>query len=685
MSKSTLSSGEFSMHEGTQASFAQVNSRPPSFGVTKSSFQSPTTVFGMPKAAKPSETSFTASKISCTSKTVLGGLQTTTRRKFDPVDDKLIIGLDFGTTYTGIAYGFTSDPSTITVIKEWPGKSVRGRNDIVKIPTVIKYGEMKDDDPEIIDFDWGYEVSDKAKDVIRGFKLGLDPKKRKFYAAAVGIGAEDDIIHYHEQTTSEELNRIFKNTVDIVADFIGAVYKHAMTKIRERELLFAMESIQKQFVLTVPAIWSDMAKNATLRAARQAHADILVNPEDMVTEPEAAALYTFQFYQKRGLSGSVRIGDVFVLCDAGGGTVDLISYQVAAVRPKLQLKEVVKATGGAVGSMMINNGFERHLRTILGEEVMAELKADGSTVFNDIMRDFDQKVKPNFSSAKEWDDEGIYDTINLSGAEIEDDEDNNIRKNTLKITGDVLESIFNPLVVAIEGLVQEQIDGVVGKELREPTAIFLVGGFGSSPYLSRRLQEMTKTIPIVKPEEAWSAVVKGAVLYKMPGTVEVVSSCAPTNLGVRANVPYNKLEHPESAANHKIVDEHEGVERIPKMTWYIYKDTELKRNDAICFPFFRDIPFDYRPDNLVFEDELEESDEDIPPMFPWEKQGVRKKVVLKSDLRGLSVDDLEEREGPDGSKYYSVHYNLVVSIESAGMEFYVECKDKMFSVTDVDY
>ena len=78
------------------------------------------------------------------------------------------------------------------------------------------------------------------------------------------------------------------------------------------------------------------------------------------------------------------------------------------------------------------------------------------------------------------------------------------------------------MVVAIEKLVQEQINGVVRKTLREPTvgtpvclwdavnetnnigvqAIFLVGGFGSSPYLSRRLQEMTKAIPIVRPEEA---------------------------------------------------------------------------------------------------------------------------------------------------------------------------------------
>jgi hypothetical protein len=48
-------------------------------------------------------------------------------------------------------------------------------------------------------------------------------------------------------------------------------------------------------------------------------------------------------------------------------------------------------------------------------------------------------------------------------------------------------------------------------------------------------------------------------------------ACAPTNLGVRAFVPYDEDEHPESAADHKIVNEIEEVERIPKMMWYMYK------------------------------------------------------------------------------------------------------------------
>lgn len=38
-------------------------------------------------------------------------------------------------------------------------------------------------------------------------------------------------------------------------------------------------------------------------------------------------------------------GNTFVICDAGGGTVDLVSYEIEAVLPGLQAMELVPGTG----------------------------------------------------------------------------------------------------------------------------------------------------------------------------------------------------------------------------------------------------------------------------------------------------------------------------------------------------
>ena len=73
-----------------------------------------------------------------------------------------------------------------------------------------------------------------------------------------------------------------------------------------------MASTSLEFVLTVPAVWSDAAKNATLQAAEQAGIGSRHNLK-LISEPEAAAVYTLQAMQPSHL----RIGDNFIVCDAG--------------------------------------------------------------------------------------------------------------------------------------------------------------------------------------------------------------------------------------------------------------------------------------------------------------------------------------------------------------------------------
>lgn len=52
---------------------------------------------------------------------------------------------------------------------------------------------------------------------------------------------------------------------------------------------------------------------------------------DLVTEPEAAALAVLKEKIKEG--EFLKMGDCFVVCDAGSGTVDLISYKVIGLDP----------------------------------------------------------------------------------------------------------------------------------------------------------------------------------------------------------------------------------------------------------------------------------------------------------------------------------------------------------------
>ena len=103
----------------------------------------------------------------------------------------------------------------------------------------------------------------------------------------------------------------------------------------------------------------------------------------MISEPEAAALYALNALDPHGL----KIGDTFMICDAGGGTVDLITYKVSSLKPILKLAEASPGSGSLCGSSFLNRGFQEFLENKLGsepgwdEEVLEEV-----TIFKFISR-----------------------------------------------------------------------------------------------------------------------------------------------------------------------------------------------------------------------------------------------------------------------------------------------------------
>jgi hypothetical protein len=73
-------------------------------------------------------------------------------------------------------------------------------------------------------------------------------------------------IYLPDSTAKSDIRNLGKPAVDVAADFVGAIYKHAMSKIESKIPEEYLDMCQKKFVLTVPAVWSDEAKDATKKA-----------------------------------------------------------------------------------------------------------------------------------------------------------------------------------------------------------------------------------------------------------------------------------------------------------------------------------------------------------------------------------------------------------------------------------
>ena len=200
-----------------------------------------------------------------------------------------------------VAAVYTSTPDDIEIIKTWPGGNGITSD---KVPTEIAY-DLPADAPADAEptAKWGFQFRPEESR-IRCIKLFLDrSQKLPFYVSP--------------QDTAGLLKRFNKKVIDAASDYLTQIYKHTMDTLTRRYGESFMASTKVDFVLTCPAVWSDSAKNMTLLAAERAGMGSRTEIQ-MISEPEAAAVYTLKAIQPNHLN----IGDNFIVCDAGGGTVE---------------------------------------------------------------------------------------------------------------------------------------------------------------------------------------------------------------------------------------------------------------------------------------------------------------------------------------------------------------------------
>lgn len=161
----------------------------------------------------------------------------------------------------------------------------------------------------------------------------------------------------------------------LVSDYLSQLGDHLLYTLREKLGESIVKSTPMEVVITVPAIWSDLAKDRTKKACQKSSAfSSSKQPVHLVSEPEAAAIYALHGLDPHGL----KVGDTVVVVDAGGGTVDLISYTIMGLKPILEVQEAAPGSGALCGSTFLNMRFARYLKAKLGkeedfdDEVMAE-------------------------------------------------------------------------------------------------------------------------------------------------------------------------------------------------------------------------------------------------------------------------------------------------------------------------
>ncbi|KAI7896055.1 uncharacterized protein EV154DRAFT_279403 [Mucor mucedo] len=563
-----------------------------------------------------------------------------------------IVGIDFGTSFSGCSYVRLKDKNGIPVTTEqikairtgWPNY-----NEIA--PTLLTYDRMMRSKY------WGNEAkyeSKKYKDFsIENFKLFLCPQ----YLDLDAVGVIADYLRCLNDHTLNELDR--------VSD---------LTKVRKM-----------RYVITVPATWNLLAQDTMVQAAIEA--GIILKDEidqlHIISEPEAAVLcykkelteYFGKDKRKKGLTRyfgkDKRNKDLnFIVCDAGGGIVELTTFNlrlnkgehdVPTTEPRIC--QIGDSISDICGSVCLDVRFKNYIFEFykyFGININEEY-----VPLEDVMQDFVKNHKPNFRPGFRG---SRYYDINLPGKGIENFTSNSIYKMsngnmTLKMKNkDMKERIFDPVVNRIFALIDDQLKQAE-KGGRTIEAILMVGGFSQSKYLQKRIKNLYKGVCDIKIpcDGVDQAISRGAVSYGLnPGILS--RNTARQSFGLKVQAEFDKRLADSIKREMKGSDGNSDFEK-ECLEYFVTKGQELECKRQTMFK--KDVCITY-PNAAVIAIFACDSEEDANSRY-----------LTKSHVKIMEAKIIMPYiVGIDGKL---IHFIVSLQMEHIGVSITIECQDQIIT------
>ncbi|XP_052816570.1 heat shock 70 kDa protein 12A-like isoform X2 [Mya arenaria] len=412
----------------------------------------------------------------------------------------LVAAFDFGTTYSGYAYSFNNDPRKIQTNQGWNAGTEKLIS--LKTPTCVLLNPQK----EFAAF--GYDAENKYANLaednkhkewmfFRRFKMLLHNNKGLNRSASV-----EDI-----QGKKMPAMTIFSMSLRYLRDHLVEALTRQVDGIKETDILY---------VLTVPAIWSDAAKQFMREAAIQAGFD--ADRIMLALEPEAASIWC-QHINTSIKSDLSKTGSQRMVVDLGGGTADISVHERNSDGT---LKEIHRASGGPWGGTSVDQNYIKWLTKLFGREVMWRFQNEEMADYFDILREFETKKRTITSETKgpvyfrvsaalrEIHDEVGEKSVNEMLAEMKIKDDVSYRRDKLRVSAYIVRSWFSE---SIDETVQHVLYLLSEASMKKQTTIIIVGGYGECKLVSDEMKNAITSKKIIVPDECGLAVLKGAVQF----------------------------------------------------------------------------------------------------------------------------------------------------------------------------
>uniref|UniRef100_W5L073 Heat shock 70 kDa protein 12A-like n=1 Tax=Astyanax mexicanus TaxID=7994 RepID=W5L073_ASTMX len=430
-------------------------------------------------------------------------------------DSTVFIAVDFGTAFSGYCFKFAGSEQICE--PKW-GKEY-GFN-TPKTPTCILF----DENEKFLEF--GYDAvmtytrqtqKDDAKKLylFDNFKMELHGKE----------------LHRDIMITSKNGKQI--KAMKVFSESLRFMKDHALEMIGKK-----YSASDATWILTVPAIWSEAAKQFMREAATEAGLMTEAEPKRLIIalESEAASVWCRQLpsegFMEGDLRGSEKIevvpGTQYMVVDCGGGIVNITVHETVKGG---DLKELFSVYENNMNGQTVNKNIEAFLRELL-MEVFNEFNKEHASNLQRLVYACNADL-PRFYNTKVEYFQELFRKVNDTGAYSKKNPDWEQK------LGAKMASFYDDSLKNIESLIKEA--------LKNPNLnisyIFLVGGFALSPYVNSFIRErFRRRYKVLCPADAQMAVLRGAVTFGMRQNV-VESRISRYSYGIRIAEEFDQAKH----------------------------------------------------------------------------------------------------------------------------------------------
>jgi hypothetical protein len=488
--------------------------------------------------------------------------------------NRLVIAIDFGTTFSTVAYvaiepgrpDFVVQPEHVLCVDHYPDIPAISTSAFLlevneNVPTELWYvqGEIEDCDSSsnASEADFSGYFSDSS-DPVAGPKLDVAHEqlvqKERHHQLLWGYGVHAALLKPGKFNNTGTRVRRFKLMLDydghstkelrrelsgqtrllkrrkavacqeqMISDYLEQLLRHAKNRLQATGDL--RSDSQVEFVLCVPNLWSEKACRIMHDSMAQAiEASELgrltqkcIDNLFIVAEPEAAAEFVLSSFLEKGM---IRAGETFVMLDAGGGTVDATTYKLTRTNPVRLQQQAIVHGGDTCGSSFLNDAYRvRITERLEGEYLPLPPEISFEDYVDSLVTQWENSDKRSIDVTNRKREPNDTYIPNLG-----ENPEKNFRANTMKWTREEMKGIFDPVLKRVMSVLGTQLEAARLEENGlNVSKVILIGGFSESPSLVQvlrgylaRPQNFNLTdcqIDLLIPEKfRTSAVARGAVL-----------------------------------------------------------------------------------------------------------------------------------------------------------------------------